>query len=66
MRYRLRSLLTVLAVGPPVLAGVWNWEEIVTGPRLAMPFAIALTVSLFTLAGFAMFMAIARLLNYMA
>jgi hypothetical protein len=65
MRYRLRSLLTVLAVGPPVLAGVWNWE-IVTGPRLPMPFAIALTVSLFTLAGFAMFMAIARLLNYMA
>ena len=31
MRYRLRTLLIVLAVGPPVLAGAWwgcgKWRE---------------------------------------
>jgi hypothetical protein len=25
MRYRLRTLLIVLALGPPVLAGGWRW-----------------------------------------
>ena len=29
MRYRLRTLLIVLALGPPVLAGLWlvDWPE---------------------------------------
>ena len=28
MRYRLRTLLMVLALGPPVLAGAfWGWQE---------------------------------------
>ncbi len=29
MRYRLRTLLIVLALGPPLLAGaIWGWLEI--------------------------------------
>jgi hypothetical protein len=33
MRYRLRSLLIVLAVGPPALAGIWfAWTNNVLTP----------------------------------
>jgi hypothetical protein len=28
MRYRLRTLLIVLALGPPVLAGVWTYVPV--------------------------------------
>jgi hypothetical protein len=35
-RYRLRTLLIVLALAPPVLAGVWfAWPHLL-GPALAM------------------------------
>ena len=29
MRYRLRTLLILLAVGPPMLAGIWLYPSIV-------------------------------------
>jgi hypothetical protein len=38
MRYRLRTLLIVLALGPPVLAGVWfAWTWISEDAALATP-----------------------------
>jgi len=38
-RYRLRTLLIVLALGPPVLAGVWWYRELL-GPVLVMIAAV--------------------------
>jgi hypothetical protein len=36
MRYRLRTLLIVLAIGPPVLAGgYWAWKEWTRPPKWA-------------------------------
>jgi hypothetical protein len=54
MRYRLRTLLIVLALGPPVLAGAWwainrGWLQF-TLPALlviAFPFGLAYVASRF-------------------
>lgn len=36
MRYRLRTLLIVLALGPPVLAGLWLYPYEITGITLML------------------------------
>jgi hypothetical protein len=34
MRYRLRTLMILLALGPPILAGVWwAWPKVVESPK---------------------------------
>jgi hypothetical protein len=35
MRYRLRTLLMVLALGPPVLAGLWWYRRSIDVPEVA-------------------------------
>jgi hypothetical protein len=35
MRYRLRTLLIVLALGPPLLAGLWLYSPVVRATLLA-------------------------------
>lgn len=53
MRYRLRTLLIVLALVPPVLAGVWNFRQVVAPIALllvAVILVVAILVSLSVLA----------------
>lgn len=67
MRYCLRTLLIVLALGPMVLAGLWlAGERIASGISLAMALVVAIGVSLYTLAGFVMFIAAVRLVDLIA
>ena len=35
LRYRLRTLLTVLALGPPLLAGAWWYRQSIGVPEVA-------------------------------
>ena len=42
LRYKLRTLLIVLALGPPVLAGVWY---VMSGGQLAMVVGSTLTLA---------------------
>ncbi len=65
MRYRLRTLLIMLAVGPMVLAGLWS-SGVPSGISLAMALAVAVGVALYTLAGFVLFIAAVRLIDLLA
>lgn len=44
MRYRLRTLLIVLAIGPPVLAVIWWYGRIVVGVSLLVTFVVGLLI----------------------
>jgi hypothetical protein len=67
MQYRLRTLLIVLAVGPLVIAGTWlNRAYFASGFSLTMLLAVAIGVSLYTVAGFGLFIAAVRLIESMA
>ena len=65
MRYRLRTLLIMLTVGPVVLAHLWLAGS-PSSISPAMALAVAVGVSLYTLMGFALFIAAVRLLEMIA
>ena len=67
MRFGLRSLMMVLALGPLVLAGVWLVGAPIFRPiSLAMALEVATGISLYTVTGFVLFVAAVRLVEWIA
>ena len=64
LRYRLRTLLIVLALGPPVLAGVWWYvSKLFEDGTAAVAGAAFVGSMLFGLAGMAVLIVIAKCLD---